>query len=170
VNLPHSGYLALFAYKGNRTGLGATDSYDHIVTAFIAVQTVGRLTGLIKGEGGTGLQSNVPFYDQFSLGGLFRLSGRPTGQLIGNNYGLGSFLLYYRLSDTAGLVIKNLSVGVSAEVGNTWLYRQPVTWSGMKSGGSVYLVADTLLGPLFFGYGRSGSHNSSAYLFLNRSF
>jgi NTE family protein len=170
VNLPHSGYLALFDYKGNRTGLGATNSYDRVLTGFLAVQTIGRWTGVIRGEGGTGLQTNVPFYDEFSLGGLFRLSGRPTGELIGNNYALGSFLLYYRLSDTAGLVIKNLSLGVSAEVGNAWLYKQPVTFSGLKSAGSVYVIADTLIGPVFVGYGRSGSHNSSAYLFLNRSF
>jgi NTE family protein len=169
VNLPHSGYLALISYKGNRTALGATNSYDHLLTGFLAVQTIGRWTGVIRGEGGTGLQTNVPFYDQFTLGGLFRLSGRPTGELIGNNYALGSFLLYYRLSDTGGLILKNLSIGVSAEVGNTWLYKQPVTWSGMKSGGSVYVIADTLIGPLFVGYGHSGSH-SSAYLFLNRSF
>ena len=40
----------------------------------------------------------------------------------------------------------------------------------LETAGSVYVIADTLIGPFFVGYGRSGSNNSSAYLYLNRSF
>jgi NTE family protein len=170
VNLPHSGYLVNVDYVGNRTGLGATSSYDLFLGVGTAVQTIGRWTGLAKFEGGSGFGSQIPFYDQFRLGGLFRLSGRPIGQLFGNTYALGAFLLYYRLTATEGLVLKNVSVGVSAEAGNTWAYQAPVSWAGMKHAGSVYIIADTIIGPFFIGYGRSGSNNSSAYLYLNRSF
>jgi NTE family protein len=68
------------------------------------------------------------------------------------------------------LIIKNLYVGVSAEAGNTYARRDPVTFASLKTAGSVYVVADTLLGPVFLAYGRSNGHNSAAYLFLNRSF
>ena len=54
------------------------------------VQTIGRWTGLAKFEGGTGLGTQIPFYDEYRLGGPFRLSGRPIGQLYGNTYALGS--------------------------------------------------------------------------------
>src|SRR5206468_11621765 len=110
------------------------------------------------------------FYDEFRLGGLFRLSGRPIGQLYGNTYALAAALLYYRLSSTGGMVVKNLSAGVSLEAGNTWAFQAPVSWRGMKTAGSVYIIADTIIGPFFVGYGRSGSQNSSAYLYLNRAF
>jgi hypothetical protein len=40
----------------------------------------------------------------------------------------------------------------------------------MKPAGSIYIIADTIIGPFFVGYGRSGSKNSSAYLYLNRAF
>jgi NTE family protein len=170
VNLPHSGFFMDADYIGNRTGLGATASYDQFLGEGVGVQTIGRWTGLAKFEGGTGLGSLIPFYDQYRLGGLFRLSGRPEGQLFGNTYGLGALLLYYRLTDTEGAIVKNLSLGVSAEAGNTWGYQAPVSWAGMKHAGSVYVIADTLIGPFFIGYGRSGSKNNSAYLYLNRSF
>ena len=171
VNLPHSGYFSKVDFIGNRTGLGATSSYDQLFAVGTGVKTIGRWTGLAKAEGGTGFSTNIPFYDEFRLGGLFRLSGRPIGQLTGNTYALAAFLLYYRLSSSAGgAIIKNVSAGVSLEGGNTWAYQAPVSWSGMKTAGSVYLVADTLIGPFFIGYGRSGSKNSSAYLYLNRSF
>lgn len=170
VNLPHSGYFMNATFLGNRESLGATTSYDKFGGLALGVQTIGRWTGVAKAEGGTGLGTQIPFYDEYRLGGLFNLSGRPIGQIYGNTYALGALLLYYRLSDTSGAIVKNLSAGVSLEAGNTWAYQQPVSWKGMKTAGSVYVVADTILGPFFIGYGRSGSANNSAYLYLNRSF
>ncbi len=170
VNLPHKGYASLVEFLADRKGLGGSESFNRLQAGAIGVQTIGRWTGLAKFEGGSGLGTNVPFYDQFRLGGLFRLSGRPIDQLSGNTYALGALLLYYRLSDTGGLVVKNLSVGVSAEAGNTWGYQAPVTLSSLKGAGSIYIIADTLIGPFFVGYGRSGSKNNSAYLYLNRAF
>ena len=169
VNLPHAGYLVRAQYVANRESLGGTESYDRLDARGIAVQTIGRWTGLAKVEGGSGLGGNIPFYDQFFLGGLFELSGRPTGQLTGNTYAVGAFLLYYRLNKTGGAVLKNMSVGVSIETGRTWQFQEPITFEGFKLAGSIYVVADTILGPLFVGYGHSGSNNS-AYLTLNRSF
>ncbi len=169
VNLPHSGYLVIALYEGFRQSLGSTDDFDHFQGGAIGVQTIGRWTGLAKLEGGSSFQTNSPYYGKFGVGGLFRLSGRPIDQLTGDNYALASFLLYYRLSSSAGLVLKNLSIGVSAEAGNAYTRREPVTFSSLKTAGSIFAIADTLLGPLVFGYGRSGS-NSAAYLYLNRSF
>jgi NTE family protein len=170
VNLPHSGGYLKATYDGNRTSLGATSSYDELFGTGSAVQTIGRWTGLAHAEGGTGLGSQIPFYDEYRLGGLFRLSGRPIGQLVGNTYALASLLLYYRLTSTEGAILKNVSVGVSAEAGNTWAFQAPLSWAGMKHAGSIYIIADTLIGPFYIGYGRSGSQNNSAYLYLNRSF
>jgi NTE family protein len=170
VNLPHEGYLGFVDYLGNRTSLGGTESYDRFSAGALGVQTIGRWTGLLKGEGGTGMGGGIPFYDDFQLGGLFRLSGRPLGQLNGDKYLLATALLYYRLTSTAGAILKNLSVGVSIEGGNAYEFQAPITFGSLKSAGSIYIIADTLLGPFFVGYGRSGSNNSSAYLYLNRSF
>ncbi len=48
--------------------------------------------------------------------------------------------------------------------------REPVTFGSLKTAGSIYLIADTVIGPLTVAYGRSGGHNSAAYLSLNRPF
>jgi NTE family protein len=170
VNLPHAGYFGLVDFLGNRTSLGGSESYDRLSIGAIGVQTLGRWTGLLKGEGGTGLGRAIPFYDDFSLGGLFRLSGRPIRQLNGDKYVLAVGLLYYRLTSHGGAIVKNFSVGVSAEAGNAYEFQAPITFGNLKTAGSIYFIADTLIGPFFFGYGRSGSNNSSAYLYLNRSF
>jgi NTE family protein len=170
VNLPHAGYLVAADYLMNRTSLGASASYDRFQFGATGAQTIGRWTGLLRFEGGSGLGDDVPFYDEFRLGGLFNLSGRPIGQLTGDKYGLMEGLLYYRLSNKEGAIMKNLSIGVSIEAGNTYVFNQPVTFGSLKTAGSIFVVADTLIGPFFVGYGRSGSHNDAAYMFLNRSF
>ncbi len=170
VNVPHAGYFGFADYLGNRESLGGTQSYDRFSTGALGAQTIGRWTGLLKGEGGTGMGRAIPFYDDFQLGGLFRLSGRPLGQIRGDKYVLAAALLYYRLTAHGGAVLKSLSVGVSAEFGNAYEFQAPMTFGNLKTAGSIYFIADTLLGPFFVGYGRSGSSNNSAYLALNRSF
>ncbi len=169
VNLPHSGYFANVNFIAGRPSLGDTYDYNRFEAGAIGVQTIDRWSGLLKVVGGSGLGTDVPVYNEFFLGGLFRLSGRPQEQLSGNTYALATALLYYRLTKTGGAILKNVSVGVSIEGGNTWAYQAPVSFSGFKSAGSVFVVADTLIGPFFIGYGHSGSF-SSAYLYLNRAF
>ncbi len=96
VNVPHAGYFGFADYLGNRESLGGTESYDRFSTGALGAQTIGRWTGLLKGEGGTGMGRAIPFYDDFQLGGLFRLSGRPLGQIRGDKY-----VLARRCSTTA---------------------------------------------------------------------
>jgi NTE family protein len=169
VNLPRAGYLADAQLRVERTGFGATFSYDRFEAGLLGVQTIGRWSGLATIQGGDGLGTTIPFYDEFQLGGRFRLSGRPQGQITGQTYGLAALLLYYRLSSTSGAIVKSLYVGTSAEAGNAWPDHASVSFSGMKTGGSFYLIADTILGPFFVGYGRSG-RNNTFYLTLNTSF
>lgn len=169
VNLPHAGYFGQIQYFASRPGLGSSESFDRLEAGILGSKTWGRWTATAKLQGGDGFGTNIPFYDEFALGGLFQLSGRPLGQFRGDTYALAALLVYYRLNRSLGTVIRNISVGASVEGGNAWPDHASVSFSSLKPAGSVYLVADTILGPLFFGYGRSGS-NGSAYLFLNRSF
>lgn len=170
VNLPRSGYLGVGRLTLERSGLGASNSYDRLEVGGVGVQTWGRWTGLARLEGGDNLGTQIPFYDELQLGGLFELSGRPRGQVTGQTYAIGGLLLYRRMNSAPGAIIKNLYVGLSAEAGNAWEDRSAVSFSHLKTAGSVYVIADTILGPFFFGYGRAGSKNTSFYMFLNRAF
>jgi NTE family protein len=170
VNVPRSGYLSRFTIDAERTGLGATSSYDKFEGAIVGVQTLGRLTGLLKVAGGDSLGTTLPYYDTFSLGGLFRLSGRPPDQLRGQAYGLTAALLYYRLNEKSGLIIKDTYVGVSIEAGNTWDPRTSASFSNLTSAGSVFVAVNTLIGPIYLAYGRASNGLSSFYFTLNRAF
>ena len=170
VNVPRSGYVSRLTFSGQRTGLGATSSYDKLEGALIGVQTIGRWSGLVKFAGGDSLGTTLPYYDTFTLGGLFNLSGRPIGQLRGQTYLLGAAALYYRLNAKSGLIIKDLYLGVTAEVGNTWNRHQDVTLSHLENSGSIFAIVNTLIGPMYVAWGRGSSGFSSFSVALNKPF
>jgi NTE family protein len=170
VNVPRSGYLGNLSFQGQRTSLGATNSYDKLEGTLLGVQTLGRWTGGFKLAGGDSLGTTLPYYDAFVLGGLFDLSGRPIGQLRGQTYLLGALALYYRLNAKSGLIIKDLYVGVTAEVGNAFNRHQDVTLSHMENAGSIFAIANTLIGPVYLAWGRSSGGFSSFSVALNKPF
>ena len=58
--------------------------------------------------------------------------------------------------------------GGSLEMGNVWQQRNDVSASGLLTAGSVFVAADTWVGPFYFAYGRTSGGQSSFYLYLGR--
>jgi len=50
------------------------------------------------------------------------------------------------------------------EWGGFWQRREDVSLDGMQTAGSVFVGADTFLGPVFLGYGRAQGGHDSFYL------
>ena len=169
VNFPKEGYYGRIAFRMPRESLGADSSYETLSGGFLGAQTVGRFTGTLLFKGADSLKTNLPFYDQFTLGGLFNLSGRPLNQLNGQTQLFGAGVLAYRLNESSGAFIHNLYAGVSLEVGNVWNTRRAVTLSGVPTAGSVFVTVDSLVGPLYLAYGHSSGGFSAFYFYLNRS-
>jgi len=168
VNVPRSGYYSTLSFAGQRTGLGASSSYDKLEGNLLGVQTLGRWTGLLRVSGGDSLGTTLPYYDTFALGGFLDLSGRPIGQLRGQTYLLGAAALYYRLNAKSGLLVKDLYLGVSAEAGNAWNRHQDVSLSHLENAGSVFAIVNTLIGPVYVAWGRSSGGFSAFSVSLNK--
>jgi NTE family protein len=60
--------------------------------------------------------------------------------------------------------------GFSVETGNVYGPGDPVTWSSLRLSGSIFVGADTVLGPAYFGYGYSTDSQESVYLVIGRQF
>jgi len=127
------------------------------------------LTTILRGKWGDPLGSQVPFYDSFTLGGLFNLSGYSRNQLLGRSLGLAEAIFYYQLSQ-GGAIIQSTYLGASAEAGNVWNAGDARTASSLHGAGSVFVAADTILGPFYLAYGYSGSKHTSFYVLLARYF
>jgi NTE family protein len=89
--------------------------------------------------------------------------------LFGSSYGLVEGIFFYKISKSGGAIVQNTYVGGSIEAGNVWT-ATPRTFDSLKTAGSVFISAETILGPFYFAYGYAGSKHSSFYVLLSRNF
>lgn len=171
VDIPLHGTLAAVAWNGSRRSLGSDGDFD--VASFFLLKPVtwGRNTLLHWWNLDTTVRDDTAGIQPFTLGGPFSLSGYATGELRGKHRGIGRLLFYRRLGDDPVSGLDNqVYLGFSLEAGNTWESREAITLSNTLTAGSLFVVFDTLLGPLYLGYGRGEEDRSSAFLYLGQTF
>ena len=98
------------------------------------------------------------------LGGLGNLSGYPEEAIFAPQTALARVVYYRRVAHADSLLTIPLYVGGSLEWGGFWRSRSQVDIDGMQSAGSLFVGADTFLGPVFLGYGRAQGGHDSFYL------
>ncbi len=150
ANFPQSGYRASAElWLGQRSG-DLRGSFHRIEAEATAARSFGRHTLEWHALVQTAEQSSTGGVARYSLGGFHRLSGYQSGQLIGNHVLLLRLGWTQRLSQSPTLT-RGFFVGATLEAGNAWVDRRDVRLSGLRTGMSLYLGADTGVGPLYVG-------------------
>ena len=171
IAIPRFGTFVQAGWLGLREGFGADVTADIGQLVFLKPQTWGRNTLLHWWDLGSVSQSGETSFDAFELGGLFNLSGYDRDELQGDHRAMGRLLYYRRLSDRAMPKIgMPIYLGASIEIGNVWQDRAEASFRNTLSAGSVFVVFDTVIGPLYFAYGAAEGDRRSAYLFLGQTF
>ena len=148
----------------------ADDTYDRLSFEGIHAASFGRHTIAARVLYGTNLGTTIPFYDEFTLGGFLRLSGLEPGQLQGDILGHGSLIYYRELGRLPGALGGGVYIGGSLEAGNVWPSIEEAELGDLRPAAMVFGGMDTVLGPLYLGYGRADGGDSSFYLFVGRLF
>lgn len=170
-NFPRYGIYASINAFLSRKDLGADESYDKLIFSVTKATTCNKHTFLTSLIGGTGIDDDIPFYDELTMGGFLNLSGYRKGELRGQHTGLGRLIYYYELAELHGGFIDNIYIGGSLEAGNAWSKRSDVDIDDLLFGGGVFIGVDTILGPLYLGYGHTeGNKEDQVYLFLGQTF
>jgi NTE family protein len=160
---PSHGHIARALYRTSQTSLGADQDYDQVVFRAGIARSRGKNTF----EGGvdyrTTVSGDAPPERRFRGGGLFNFSGFEFNQLSGQHYGrlIGTYrreLLHIGLGE--------VWAGTSVEYGNVWENRDDIDIGDGFFAGSLFLGAQTVLGPLFFGYGLAEGGVGSLYIYL----
>ncbi len=112
-------------------------------------------------------QHTVLGLGHFSLGGFHNLSGYKADQLSGNQVLLGR-LVYTRRLNQQPVLTRGFFAGASLEAGNAWADPGPVRAGELRWGGSLFLGADTGLGPMYFGLTWAPLGAPGVYLLLGR--
>ena len=108
----------------------------------------------------------MPAYDTFTLGGPLRLSGYRIDEFSGRQMAFGRLMYYKRAVALPDLLGSGVYVGASLEAGRISDRFDGLPAGGTILSGSVFLGADTFLGPAYFGLGAGEAGRWSLYLLL----
>ena len=170
VPFPRDGTLASFSAAASLQQLGATAEFQRYSLNYLSAWSSGPYTASLGLEMQT--YANLAagsVVEPFALGGFLRLSGLNRNELTGNQLLLGKVILMRR-SDTMKFGSVPLYIGSSLELGNAWQNRDQVSLADALWSGSLFLAADTLLGPIYLGGGLTQGGNASFYLAIGQVF
>lgn len=171
IAIPRFGTNLQLGWLGLREGFGAEQTADVAQLAFLKPQTWGRNTLLHWWDLGSVTKSGGVPLGAFELGGLFNLSGYSSAELRGDHRAIGRLLYYRRLGErSTPLFDTPMYVGGSVEVGNVWQTRSAISSGNALLAGSLFVVLDTMIGPLYLAYGVAEGGRTTAYLFLGQTF
>lgn len=107
--------------------------------------------------------------DEFGfLGGFLDLSGYPEDARVGRHLALAQAIYYHPLTTVFDRY--RVFLGGSIESGNTWADEREISLDSLLWGGSVFAAAESPLGALYLGYGRTEAGEDSLYLFVGRPY
>ncbi len=171
ANFPSRGYRAKGelvmgrrAYQDAATG---STPFTRLEGTFTGVKTWGVHTFNVGARFAYASQIPLGAIDEYALGGFQQMSGYRVGQLAGNYLAFGRLTYYQRLPWSTG-VARAMFVGGSLEAGNAWTQRHDVSLRDLRAGSSLFVGADTGIGPLYLSVVSAARGYTGLYLFLGR--
>ncbi len=169
VSFPRSGWRAGANIFDSNKALGADEAYTKWDADGTAAYTVDNHSfNLAFKAGGRRGAAPIPRYDQFQWGGFMQQSGYATGQLLGERVMFGRAVYFHRI--LRGSVLEGAYGGFSLEVGKVGVPLVQTNSDALLKSGSIFVAADTPLGPAYLAYGRSGGGLSAYYFYLGKPF
>jgi NTE family protein len=153
-----------------RTELGDSDDYDRLGVDLAQFVSLGHNTLFLTFAGGSSLGSNLPFDDQFVVGGPHSFSGLKPGQARGQMFGVGRVGFYRRLAEGKVIFGTHFYIGGWIETGNVWASQHVAGLDDLVNAGAISMSAATIFGPIQIGYGRNEDDLDSFFLTIGHQF
>ncbi|MEO8101525.1 MAG: patatin-like phospholipase family protein [Betaproteobacteria bacterium] len=100
------------------------------------------------------------------IGGFLYLSGTPVESINGDRTVFARLVASRRIGSLPGALGGSLYAGASVEVGGAFNSDERIAAGGLKRAGALLLGAETILGPVYFGFGKTWKGSSAVYLFV----
>ena len=163
---PRNGYQAeLSAYTAEKS-LGSDGNYQRYDGFVGAAKGWRSHTFQVTAAGGTDRNTDMPAYETFTLGGPLRLSGYHIDEFSGRRMAFGRLIYYNHAVKLPAILGSGFYVGGSLEAGRVTGDLAGTTTRGTLWSGSVFLAADSFLGPGYLGLGFGEGGRTSLYLLL----
>ncbi len=168
---PRTGYRASTRWTNGLTGLGDNANYQTLSLDWLGAFSRERDTLIAAIAGGDSIQGRPPVESLFRVGGLFNLSGYRQQELSGDSFFTTQLVYRRQLGGSADRIFGvPLYAGGSLEGGDVWTAGDSIDPFDVRVGGSVFVGANTALGPVYLAFGRSEGGRQSAYLLIGRPF
>ncbi|MBL0087449.1 MAG: hypothetical protein IPP44_12370 [Ideonella sp.] len=167
ASFPQSGYRGeAQVWAGRRSGT-LSGNFNRLEAEGTAVRTWGAHTLNLHAQLQIADQGNPAGIERYALGGFHQLSGYQAGQLSGNDVLFARLTWYRRLSQTPALT-RGFFVGGTLEAGNAWVQSSDIRLTRLRTGASLFIGADTGVGPLFLGITYAPQGSTGLALFIGR--
>jgi NTE family protein len=166
---------AWFARDGHRVigsayiadkSLGSDRKYQRVEGLAEAAKSWGAHTFNVRVAAGSDLHSDMPAYENFTLGGPQVLSGYHIGEFSGKQMAFGRLTYYNRALPLPDILGSGMYIGGSLEVGKLERRLDTGGDTGTLKSASIFLGADSFLGPGYFGLGIAPGGRWNVFLLL----
>jgi NTE family protein len=165
---PQRGWRAEIGLQaGQRSGNGSTEAMYRLQLSGTWASTWGRNTVSLHAQTALSDEGGNAQVGRFTLGGFHNLSGYAAGHLNGNHLVLMRATWYQRLQQSVALT-RGFFVGATLEAGNVWMEHGQVSLSNLRVGNSLFLGADTGLGPMYLGITHARGGSTGLVFFIGR--
>lgn len=167
---PRAGWFAEAEFYGSREGFGADLEYDRLEGDLGVVLGAGKGAFLGLAQYGSALGSDLPDFEEFTLGGFLDQTGLDPESLRGDHK-VGLQLVYYReIGRLPRLLGSEIYLGGAAEVGQVWSAGASFDADELRATGTLLAGFDSVVGPLYVGLGIADDGQAGFYLFLGNPF
>jgi len=172
IYFPKRGSQAQLSWVGQRESVGADFDVDIATGTIGTARTWGDQTFIGQLTVQSQLNEVAGVQNLLTTGGLFRLSGYQRDELSGRHTAVGTAFYYRQLRSNPlrGFLNAALYAGASLELGNAWQDSSQVSLSNTILAGSLFLGADTFIGPVYLAAGLAEGGKSAMYLYVGRPF
>jgi NTE family protein len=102
------------------------------------------------------------------IGGFLRLSGTATDSIGGDKTAFGSVIGFKRVGQLPGALGGSIYAGLSLEAGRGYSGDERFAFGGLKRAAALIVGAETIVGPFYFGVGKTANGGSAVYLNLGQ--
>ncbi|MDP2227379.1 MAG: patatin-like phospholipase family protein [Moraxellaceae bacterium] len=172
VALPQDGRLLRLRYFHSATALNADSEYERLEIEARQAMSFGRNSVLLIGRLGSSLETTLPFYENFTLGGIFNLSAYAPRRIETSSQVYGRVEGYRRISDLPTIIGKGIYAGALLETGWGWNSGgiEPPPLRDLPWSLGSYFAADTVVGPVYLMASVNDQRNVAAYLAVGFNF
>lgn len=162
-----NGLLASLKSFGTVGGWGSDDDYNKTELSLLGAKTLGKHSLQLAGYAGASIYGKAPPYDPFLLGGFLRGSGYKMDELVGRKVALARTVYSYELAALPPPLGRGIYLGGSLEATYASLASDFSNDNQIRPSASLFIGADTFLGPTFLAWGQAFSGGTpGAFYFI----